>query len=256
MKPDTPATPAETPAPLRPHPLLGRYYADEAERRRQVVTWFDTSAPDYDWVSQTMSFGSGDRYRREALVRAGLAPGMAALDVACGTGVLARHAQDVVGSGGQAVGLDLSTGMLRQAAARGVRRLVRGRAEALPFPDERFDLLSMGYALRHVADLRTTFREYRRVLRPGGRALILEITPPKSRLPFRLLKLYMSRIVPLLARFGRQGRSSSELMEYYWDTIETCVPPETILGALREAGFSRVERHVEMGILSEYTAVR
>jgi len=197
MRPDRQSPRAETPeAPLRPHPLLERYYSDEAQRRRQVLAWFDESAVDYDWVTQALSFGSGVRYRREALLRAGLAPGMAALDVACGTGVLAKHAQDIVGADGangrtigQAIGLDLSTGMLRQAAARGVRRLVRGRAEALPFPDERFDLLSMGYALRHVNDLRTTFREYRRVLRPGGRALILEITPPRRRLPFWLLKI-------------------------------------------------------------------
>jgi len=137
-----------------------------------------------------------------------------------------------------------------------VRRRVLGVAEALPFPGERFDLLSMGYALRHVTDLRATFREYRRVLQPGGRVLILEITPPASRLRFRLLKLYLGGVVPLLARLGRRGRTTQLLMRYYWDTIESCVPPATILGALEEAGFRDVRRHVAMGILSEYTAVR
>lgn len=241
--------------PLRPHPPLPRYYDSEGERRRRVTAWFDESAPDYDWVSQTMSFGSGDRYRGEALVRNGLAAGMSALDVATGTGVLAAHAQGVVGPSGQVTGLDPSAGMLGQAGARGVRRRVLGIAEALPFPDRRFDFLSMGYALRHVADLRTTFREYRRVLKPGGRVLILEITPPAAGLRLRLLAFYMGRVVPLLARFGRRGKTSEVLMRYYWETIESCVPPKVILAALEEAGFRDVQRHVEMGILSEYTAV-
>jgi demethylmenaquinone methyltransferase/2-methoxy-6-polyprenyl-1,4-benzoquinol methylase len=242
------------PSPLRPHPLLTRYYADEGERRRKVGSWFDQAAPDYDWVSQVMSFGSGQWYRRGALVRAGLARGMSILDAGSGTGVLAAEAQEIVGPTGQVVALDPSLGMLGQAALRGVHTRVRGMAEALPFADRQFDFLSMGYALRHVADLRATFAEYRRVLAPGGRLLILEITPPGSRLAFRLLKLYMRRLVPLMAGFGQAGKASRELMEYYWDTIESCVPPAVILEGLEAAGFARPERHVVQAILSEYTA--
>jgi demethylmenaquinone methyltransferase/2-methoxy-6-polyprenyl-1,4-benzoquinol methylase len=246
----------ETEEQLRPHPPLVGYYSDEGERRRRIVSLFNESAPDYDWINQALSFGSGVWYRGDALRRAGLAPGMTALDVACGTGVVAANAQEIVGPAGRVVALDPSAGMLRQAGARGVRRRTLGVAEALPFPDARFDLLSMGYALRHVADLRATFREYRRVLKAGGRVLILEITPPASRLHFHLLKLYMGSVMPFLARFGRGGRSTQTLMHYYWDTIESCVPPAVILSALEEAGFRDVRRHVDMGILSEYTATR
>ncbi|HYU30761.1 MAG TPA: class I SAM-dependent methyltransferase [Thermoanaerobaculia bacterium] len=244
------------PTPLRPHPLLTHYYADEDSRRRQVLSWFDDSAADYDWINQAMSFGSGSRYRRQALLRAGLAPGMKALDVACGTGAVTTSVQEIAGPGGRALGLDPSTGMLLQARRHAVRRLVRGVAEALPFPDGWFDFLSMGYALRHVTDLRRTFEEYHRVLAPGGRLLILEVTPPRSRLPFFLLELYLGRIIPLVARLGRGGRTSRDLMRYYWETIEQCVPPPVILAALAEAGFKQVERHVEMAIFSEYVAVR
>src|SRR5436305_2081618 len=242
--------------PLRPHPPLTRYYADEAEHRRRMGAWFDAAAPDYNWINQALSFGSGNHYRKDALRRAGLAAGMSLLDTGCGTGIVAVQGQEIVGPSGLVVGLDPSTGMLREAGRRGVRRRVRAMAEALPFPGERFDLLSMGYALRHVADLRTTFQEYRRVLRPGGKVLLLEITPPRSRFATAFLKLYLGRVMPLLARFGRGGRSSQTMMEYYWDTIANCVPPEVILGALREAGFSGVKREVQMGMLSEYTAVR
>jgi demethylmenaquinone methyltransferase/2-methoxy-6-polyprenyl-1,4-benzoquinol methylase len=250
-----PSPPAAS-APLRPHPLLKRYYQDEADRRRQIGALFNRAACDYDWINQAISFGSGAWYRGQALLRAGLAPGMAVLDTGSGTGGVAAQAQGIVGEGGRVVALDPSLGMLSHATKRGVRRRVRGLAEALPFPSERFDLLSMGYALRHVVDLRTTFQEYRRVLKDGGKVLLLEITPPSSRLAHHVLGFYMGRIMPLVARFGRGGKSTRELMEYYWDTIESCVPPATILQALADAGFKDPVRHVEQGILSEYMAVR
>jgi demethylmenaquinone methyltransferase/2-methoxy-6-polyprenyl-1,4-benzoquinol methylase len=242
--------------PLRPHPLLGRYHQSEEQRRQQVGAWFNQAASDYDWINQAASFGSGSWYRKQALLRAGLAEGMSLLDAGSGTGVVAALGQEIVGSRGRVVALDPSLGMLGQAAGRGVQRRVRGIAESLPFPDERFDRLSMAYALRHVVDLRATFQEYRRVLKPGGKLLLLEITRPTSRLQHGFLKLYLGRIVPFMARFGHGGRGSQELMEYYWDTIENCVPPEVILEALQETGFSQVERYMEHGILSEYTGVR
>ncbi len=180
---------------------------------------------------------------------------MSLVDIACGTGVLAAHAQRIVGAGGLVIGLDPSRGMLQEARGRGASRLVRALAEALPLGSESFDILSMGYALRHVADLNETFREYRRVLKPGGKVLILEITPPASRVSFHLLKLYLGRVIPMVARFGRGGRGSQDLMKYYWDTIEHCVAPEVILAALETAGFSRATRRVEMGILNSYTGI-
>lgn len=249
-------TSSEAPGRLPPHPLLTQYYADEAQRRKRVDAWFDDAAPDYDWVNQAMSFGSGRWYRKQALLRAGLAAGMSALDAGSGTGVVAALAQEIAGPGGGVVALDPSLGMLGRAARRGVRARVRGMAETLPFASEQFDFLSMAYALRHVSDLRATFQEYRRVLKPGGRLLILEVTPPSSRVAFRLLKLYLRKVVPLLAGFGHGGKASRELMEYYWDTVEACVPPRVILDGLAEAGFSRTGRYVDNWIFSEYTAIR
>lgn len=243
-------------ATLPPHPPLERYYHSEPERKQRVAAWFDGAAADYDWLNTAMSLGWGGYYRRQALLRAGVAPGMKLLDVGAGTGAVAAAAQAIVGSSDAVVAFDPSLGMLRRASDRGVRRLVRGVAEALPFPDGHFDRLTMGYALRHVADLRPTFAEYRRVLAPGGELLLLEITPPSSRFARAVLSLYLGRLVPLLARFGRGGRTSRELFRYYWDTIDSCVLPEVILRALEEAGFTRVERRVEMGIFSEYRGWR
>jgi demethylmenaquinone methyltransferase/2-methoxy-6-polyprenyl-1,4-benzoquinol methylase len=237
---------------LAPHPLLTDYYDDEAGRIKRVQQLFDSAAGDYDRINRLMSFGSGAHYRGDALRRLGVAPGERVLDVGSGTGVIATLAQKMVGENGLVVAVDPSSGMLAEACASGVEHIVPGRGESLPFTNATFDVLTMGYALRHVADLDVAFAEYRRVLRPGGRVLLLEITRPRSETGMRALRWYMHAIVPRLAR----SSDAAELMRYYWDTIEQCVPPETITASLRAAGFIDVKRKVSFSILSEYTAVR
>ena len=249
-------TPPRPGAPLPPHPALEGYYRDEPDRRRRLGDWFDRFAPVYDRASRMVGFGQGDLYRRDALLRAGLRPGMRVLDVACGTGLVGAHAARIAGAAGLAVGLDPSAGMLASAFPRRLPHVVRGVAESIPFADGAFDFLCMGYALRHVADLRRTFGEYRRVLRPGGTALLLEITPPASRPARALLRLYLGRLLPLAVRVCGGGRSGETVMRYHWETIARCVPPETILSALRDAGFAAAARRVILGIFSEYTARR
>jgi demethylmenaquinone methyltransferase/2-methoxy-6-polyprenyl-1,4-benzoquinol methylase len=242
--------------PVAPHPALREYYGDDAARPGWVRGVFDRTAPDYDRIESLMSGGSGAWYRGEALARAGLAVGMHVLDVASGTGLVAAAARSRVGPAGSVVAVDPSLGMLREG--RHIDGLLRagGMAERLPFADERFDFASMGFALRHVADLGAVFAELHRVLRPGGRLCVLEITRPRGRFGRAVLKAYMRGIVPLAARLVGRSAETPMLMRYYWDTIEACVPPETVLAALRDAGFADVERHVELGIFSEYRARR
>jgi demethylmenaquinone methyltransferase/2-methoxy-6-polyprenyl-1,4-benzoquinol methylase len=112
----------------------------------------------------------------------------------------------------------------------------------------------MGYALRHLTDLAAAFAEFHRVLRPGGRLLLLEITQPDGALGRALLKGYLRGVVPLLAATVARHRDMPRLMRSYWDTIAACVPPDTILRALGAAGFTAVERYVELGVFSEYRA--
>jgi demethylmenaquinone methyltransferase/2-methoxy-6-polyprenyl-1,4-benzoquinol methylase len=240
----------------RPHPLLPAYYGSEAQRSGFVRRLFDTTAGDYDRVERTLSFGTGAWYRRRALLRAGLAPGMQVLDVAIGTGLVAREALTVVGAGGYIVGLDPSAGMLREARAAVPISLVQGLGERLPFADARFDFVSMGYALRHVSDLGSLFREFRRVLRPGGVACLLEITRPDSALSRAALKLYLRGIAPVLSRIVGRTPEAPMLYRYFWDTIEACVPPARIIDALHDAGFEHARRHVESRMFSEYAARR
>ncbi len=236
-----------------PHPVLSEYYKDEDERRERVNEMFDSSAEHYDWINNIMSFGSGEMYRRQALTRSGLKPGMKVLDVGAGTGVVSYIAQDIVKEEGLVVALDPSIGMLGEAKKLGVKNITQGLGEKLPFEDNTFDRVTMGYALRHVADLNTLFAEYRRVLKPGGEILILEITRPESTIRRTFLKLYMKSVVPTLTRIFRRSAEAKELMRYYWDTIDQCVPPATILAAIAEAGLREPKRHVAMGIFSEYS---
>jgi demethylmenaquinone methyltransferase/2-methoxy-6-polyprenyl-1,4-benzoquinol methylase len=246
-------TPDENTPARAPLPPMPAYYADSEAKRRFTGRMFDSSAPDYDRVDRLLALGSGSRYRRQALLRAGLARGMRMLDVAVGTGLVAREAIGVVGDRGCVIGVDPSAGMVAHSEARGVA-LARGRAETLPFAPQSFDFLCMGYALRHLADLQVVFQEFRRVLKPGGRLLLLEITRPEGRVASALLKAYLRGVVPALASLVSRSRDTATLYRYYWDTIEACVPPERIMDTMSAAGFSGVGRSVALGIFSEYRA--
>ena len=241
---------------LAPHPVLSEYYSSAENRRQKVDEMFDSSAQHYDWITSAMSFGSGKWYRRDALVRSGLKQGMSLLDVGAGTGVISLLAQDIVGNDGLVVALDPSKGMLGEAKRAGVINASLGLGEKLPYPDNTFDMLTMGYALRHVADLADTFTEYLRVLKPGGKVLLLEISRPAGKISYFFLKYYMKYIIPLTTRLFRRSANAQELMEYYWDTIDQCVAPPVIVAALNEAGFTDAKRHVVMGIFSEYTGIK
>ena len=236
---------------LAPHPTIEGHYREAAQRQEYVDTLFDRAAPHYDWICRVMSFGSGALYRRQALQRLGLGPGLSVLDVATGTGLVAREAAALTGGSG-VFGLDPSRGMLEQARRTVGVPLVQARGEALPFADERFDALSMGYALRHVDDLNDTFAEYRRVLKPGGSVLIMEVTPPKSAIGRRFVKFYLNSVVPTIARIGTRSDDARTLMKYFWDTIDSCVPPQSILDAMKRSGFADVSCHCISGVFREY----
>lgn len=246
-----PRPPGETHAP---HPPLGEYYPDEAARRGWVRAIFDRAAPDYTRIERVMALGTGSRYRRQALVRAGLAPGMQVVDVGTGTGLVALEAAHILGDAGAVIAIDPSAGMLRHARLPEGVGLLEGIAERLPLRDQCAEFLTMGYALRHVSDLSAAFAEFFRVLKPGGTVCLLEVTRPAGRVGTALLKAYLRGVVPALARVVGHTREVPQLMRYYWDTIEACVPPEEVQNALSRAGFAQVARHLELGLLSEYRA--
>ncbi len=239
---------------LPPHPHLRQYYHDEDERRSYLDRAFDMSAQYYDRLSWLLGFGTDFWYRRQALMRAGLAPGMSMLDVGCGTGLSAAAAMQIVGPSDRIIGVEPSRGMLDEALRR--QRLhsgIRGLAERLPVDDDTFDFVCMSFALRHVIDLRTAFEEFRRVLKPGGRLLIVEMTIPSPGLVYQLLRFYMKTIVPLITRLWSWNRVAQELYVYCWETHDQCVPADVILSTMRQVGLQEVGRWVDVGLFSEYT---
>jgi demethylmenaquinone methyltransferase/2-methoxy-6-polyprenyl-1,4-benzoquinol methylase len=238
-----------------PHPVLSEYYSRPDERQGFVADLFDGCARYYNRVGAMLDLGSGRWYRRDALRRAGLRKGMRLLDVAAGTGLMTRGGVDIVGKE-NVVGVDPSQGMLGEAKKAVRAPLVRGRAEALPFRSERFDMLSMGFALRHVPDLGIAFREYFRILKPGGRIILLETPRPETRFGRWFVKTHFQRVLPWMARITFRNEPAQLLMKFYWDTIDQCVPPETILAVLRKTGFIDVKLRRTYLMINEYTATK
>lgn len=198
---------------------------------------FNDTAPYYDTVNRIFSLGSGNWYRRRCLRRAGLTPGQTVLDVAIGTGLIAQAARDITGTRSKIIGLDLSEAMLAAARRKLDIPLIQGMAEKLPLADEAVDFVVMGYAIRHIADLDACFQEFRRVLRPGGTLLLLEVSSPGRAIFKSTLAQYLGRVVPRLSHWVTGKPELRSLMDYHWQTMEDCVPPPVILDSMARCGF-------------------
>jgi demethylmenaquinone methyltransferase / 2-methoxy-6-polyprenyl-1,4-benzoquinol methylase len=234
-----------------PRPPLSVSHVGDGHRAHFVRSLFDDTAGDYDKINQIFSLGSGAWYRRRCLLRAGLHPGLRTIDVAVGTGLIAREAVRICGDRADVIGIDVSGAMLAVARRKLGVALLQGLAEELPLADGVADFVTMGYALRHVSDLLVAFREFHRVLRHGGTVLVLEIAKPTRPLARALISTYLGRLVPLLCRWAL-GRRSRQLMDYYWHTIESCVPPDEIVGAMRDSGFRDVSCEAEFDLFRSY----
>jgi demethylmenaquinone methyltransferase / 2-methoxy-6-polyprenyl-1,4-benzoquinol methylase len=178
----------------------------------QVQAMFDRIAGVYDLMNSVMTVGLHHRWRERAADMAALSPGDRALDVATGTGDLAIELSRRVGPEGEVVGSDFSEGMLELARGKAPElRFEHGNALALPYDDDSFDAATVGFGARNFSDLPQGLREMGRVVRPGGRVVILEITTPE-RPPLSLFfRLWFDRIVPLLGRLAGDSDAYSYL---------------------------------------------
>ncbi len=237
--------------------MLAPHYESLSEKQSFLRDIFDRSARHYEGIARWGFFGTGQWYRREVLKRKGLKPGMQVLDVATGTGPTARAVAEVVGDPTAITCLEPSRGMLTES-----RRLlptasyVQAGADFLPFADASFDFLTMGFALRHVSGLASAFAEFYRVLRPGGKVLILDVTKPAGSFAVMMWKFYFRDLMPRLTRIFTKSDDAAALMRYYWDTMEFMVPPADVLAALTGAGFQKVERELSLGVFSEYQGIK
>jgi demethylmenaquinone methyltransferase / 2-methoxy-6-polyprenyl-1,4-benzoquinol methylase len=204
----------------------GRLPAEGVERM------FDRIAPVYDAMNRVMTAGLDRRWRRitvEETVRSG----DRTLDACCGTGDLAIAAR---AAGADVVGLDFSERMLERARRKAPAiEFVQGDVLALPYEDASFDSATVGFGVRNVEDLSAGIRELRRVLRPGGRIGILEITTPTGRLaPF--YRVWFDRVVPLLGKVLPGGSAYT----YLPASVRRFPPPDGLARLLEEHGFGEV----------------
>jgi demethylmenaquinone methyltransferase/2-methoxy-6-polyprenyl-1,4-benzoquinol methylase len=210
---------------------------------------FDRIAPVYDAMNRAMTLGLDGRWRRLA-VRAVVWPGDRVLDVCCGTGDLALEAER---RGGRVVGLDFSERMLERARLKsGTIEWVQGDALALPFGDAEFDAATVGFGVRNLADLERGLHELQRVLRPGGRLAVLEITRPRGILrPF--FRLWLDVLVPLAGKVLPGGGAYT----YLPASIRRFPGPEDLAALLERAGFEAVTyRLLAGGVVALHMGVR
>ncbi|MCP5059905.1 MAG: class I SAM-dependent methyltransferase [bacterium] len=237
---------------LPPHKTLTTYYDSDPERSAYVHDLFKRTAPHYNTIERI--FGNGGlAYRRHSLRINGLRPGMKVLDVAIGTAAVSRGAVKIVGPTGRVFGVDPNEGMLAEAQKNFSGPLTRGVAQALPFKSNTFDFVTMGIALRHVSDLKATFSEYLRVLKPGGKVWLLEGHVAKSKIGHALTRFVWKTAIPGLTLLFTRDRDAKLLMDYYWDTVEQCVPEEEIVAAMASVGFEHARVRVTVpGAFCEY----
>jgi len=199
---------------------------------------FDRIAGLYDRMNSVMTAGLHHQWRRRAADLAELAPGGRALDVATGTGDLALELARRVAPGGEVVGVDFSEPMLELARAKAAGAGVRfesGNALALDYPDDSFDTATVGFGARNFSDLERGLAEMARVVRPGGRVVVLEITTPRRPPLSTFFELWFDRVVPALGRVV-----DSQAYSYLPISVRRFPGPEELAAVMSRCGLGQI----------------
>ncbi|OUM98036.1 MAG: bifunctional demethylmenaquinone methyltransferase/2-methoxy-6-polyprenyl-1,4-benzoquinol methylase [Firmicutes bacterium ZCTH02-B6] len=225
-----------------------------AKREQYVRDLFRRVAPTYDFLNRLLSFRRDVGWRRFTAAKAGLAPGARVLDIATGTGDLAFELARYVGSEGQVVGLDFVEEMLVRARAKAqayglanICQFVQGNALDLPFPDDSFDAATIAFGLRNVTDRERCLAEMRRVVRPGGRVLILEFSHPVWPVFRQIYFFYFRHLVPLI---GRLIQGDPDTYRYLPETVLEFPDQEELAAMLRAVGLRDVHYYNLTGGIS------
>ena len=217
---------------------MGSVFYDPGEQRAaKVQALFDAIAPRYDWINDVQSLGLHRYWKRQTVRLSRVQPGELALDVCCGTGDITRQ---LGGCGARVLGLDFSPAMLKRARERAnvsSSAFLRGDALHLPFRDQVFDLVTIGYGLRNLSRFEVALAEMHRVTRSGGRLLILDFGKPANPVWRAIYFAYLRAIVPL---YGRLFCGNGQAYSYILESLQHYPAQAGIAELMRQQGYAQV----------------
>ena len=217
------------------------------EKVKRVAGVFDSVASKYDLMNDMMSMGIHRLWKKFTLELSGVRKGNKVLDIAGGTGDLTMQFSRLVGEEGEVILADINASMLKVGRDRlldkgygGNIRFVQANAEALPFPDNHFDVITIAFGLRNVTDKDKALKDMARILKPGGRLLVLEFSKPTNPLMSKAYDLYSFTALPLM---GKLLAGDSDSYRYLAESIRMHPDQETLKEMMINAGLSDVEYH-------------
>ena len=226
---------------------FGYKQVDREAKANMVADVFHSVASRYDLMNDLMSGGIHRIWKRFTIELSGVRKGNAVLDIAGGTGDLAARFADIVGPQGRVVLADINDSMLQvgrdkllDQGRQGNLEFVQADAQFLPFPDGSFDCITIAFGLRNVTDKDLALRSMLRVLKPGGRLLVLEFSKPENQLLSKAYDTYSFRVLPLM---GRLVANDSDSYQYLAESIRMHPDQDTLKDMMEDAGFSGCEYH-------------
>ena len=224
---------------------FGYKEVDTQAKASMVAEVFHSVASRYDLMNDLMSAGIHRVWKRFTIELSGVRRGNAVLDIAGGTGDLAARFAEIVGPTGRVVLADINDSMLKVGRDKlldngllGNLEFVQADAQSLPFPDDSFDCVTIAFGLRNVTDKDAALRSMLRVLKPGGRLLVLEFSKPANPLLSKAYDTYSFKVLPLM---GRLVANDAESYQYLAESIRMHPDQETLKEMMEDAGFSRCE---------------
>ncbi|MBO9493236.1 bifunctional demethylmenaquinone methyltransferase/2-methoxy-6-polyprenyl-1,4-benzoquinol methylase UbiE [Thalassotalea sp. G20_0] len=233
----------------------------ESDKEGLVAGVFHSVASSYDVMNDLMSMGIHRLWKRFTIELSAARPGHVVLDIAGGTGDLAKQFSRIVGENGRVVLADINESMLRVGRDRltdqgivGNMEFVQANAECLPFPDNTFDCITISFGLRNVTDKDAALRSMCRVLKPGGRLLVLEFSKTNNPLLTKAYDLYSFSLLPIM---GKLVAGDSESYRYLAESIRMHPDQETLEGMMKKAGFVNTAYHnMTGGIVALHKGVK
>ncbi|CAG9294908.1 bifunctional demethylmenaquinone methyltransferase/2-methoxy-6-polyprenyl-1,4-benzoquinol methylase UbiE [Celerinatantimonas diazotrophica] len=224
---------------------FGYTQVQKSQKADMVADVFHSVAAKYDIMNDLMSMGIHRIWKRFTIDCSGIRPGQMVLDLAGGTGDLTAKFSRLTGPSGQVVLADINDSMLKVGRAklrnRGIAdnvRFVQANAEELPFPDNTFDLITISFGLRNVTDKDKALASMFRVLKPGGRLLILEFSKPQYKLLSKVYDQYSFRVLPFM---GKLIAHDSDSYRYLAESIRMHPGQEKLKSMMEQVGFENVE---------------